>query len=172
MHCLAGWCINVTHASTVGRQIYDTLGTCTFLSLHCSRLLTFCQSVCCYGNTPLPFSDQNPNLNPLTLHLPLSPHRYSSSCCSLSLCLFRPHSFPLFIYDSMHCLVTWTEMFRSKKGQHRLHTYTSTQTLDCSLSPTSTGNVSFGKQEKAACCLEEKRHFCFSHFIKATQINR
>ena len=35
------------------RQIYDTLGTCSFLSLHCCRLLTFCKSVCCYDN-PLP----------------------------------------------------------------------------------------------------------------------
>ncbi len=45
-----------------------------------------------------------------------------------------------------------------QKGQHRSHTYTSTQTLDRNSSPTSTGNISIGKQEKAACYLEEKRH--------------
>lgn len=45
-----------------------------------------------------------------------------------------------------------------QKGQHRSHIYKSKQTLDRSSSPTSTENISIGKQEKAACCLEEKRH--------------
>jgi len=116
VRCLAGWCINVTHASTVGRQIYDTLGTCTFLSLHCCRLLTFCQSVCCYGNTPLPFSDQNPNLNPPTL---LFPH---TAIPPLSLA----HTHFPFLYDSMHSLVTWPQNFTSMTKI----THTSTQTPD------------------------------------------
>lgn len=116
VRCLAGWCINVTHASTVGRQIYDTLGTCTFLSLHCCRLLTFCQSVCCYGNTPLPFSDQNPNLNPPTLHLPLSPHSYSSSSFSLS---FAHTHFP-FLYMTL-CTVLYHGQKCSERAAQVTH---------------------------------------------------
>ncbi len=114
---LAGWCINVTHASTVGRKIYDTLGTCTFLSLHCCRLLIFCQSVCCYGNTPLPFSDQNPNLNPTTLHLPLSPHSYASSSCSLS---FAHTNYP-FLYRALCSVYNMAKFFR-KGSTGRTHT--------------------------------------------------
>ncbi len=135
-------------------------GHALFSPCTAARLLIFCQSVCCYGNTPLPFSDQNPNLNPTTLHLPLSPHSYASSSCSLS---FAHTNYPFYI--GLYALFSnMAKIFQ--KGQHRSHTYTSTQTLDRNSSPTSTGNISIGKQEKQLV-IWRKRDIWFLPFRKS-----
>lgn len=157
---LAGWCINVTHASTAGRQIYDTLGTCTFLSLHCCRLLTFCQSVCCYGNAPLPFSDQNPNLNP-----PPSPYNYPSLPPSLPPSLAHT-DFPS-LYDSMYCLIMWPSSQVGKQSTD--HNNTSTQTPKQSSSPT---KKIFTREEILVVVSKKKQHVVWKEKIYFSPVSQ
>lgn len=101
----------------------------------------------------------SPTKTPISIPPPsicLLPHTAIPSRRSLS------HSptliFP-FLYDSMHCLVTWPEMCRNKRGMD----YTAHKHLAQSFSPTGPGNISIDKQEKAACCSVQKT--IFSHFF-------
>lgn len=64
----------------------------------------------------------SPTKTPISIPLP-SICLFHHTAIPPPLSLFRPHSFPLFIYDSMHCLVTWPKMFR-KGSTGRTHTQT------------------------------------------------
>lgn len=109
----------------------------------------------------------------MVTHPSPSPTKTPISIPTPSICLF-PHTaipppslslahtdFPLLL----NVLFNHLAKFTSQKGEHKSQ---KTQTPDQGLSPTRR-NISIGKQEKAACCLEGKDPF-LSHFMKANQV--